>query len=205
MHVHHNLNLLLSLTSITSSHHAMCPLSTYHYTTQPHTSSSLMWEFTSKQYHAMAFPQLIGRWHTHDATHEELYSASLLTLFKSWNALADLDTLGISVQESLAVFLSSDGCACKDQVDNIKYVHSMGFLAIQIHLHHLFCFICYIPLSYNLLGTQWYIDGQNFETHEIRLEGENSITTQHELGAKKGCSWCSVKTEILKKSTEVNS
>jgi len=96
---------------------------------QLHTSSSLSpWEFTLEQYHTKAFPQLIGQWHAHDdATHEELYSASLLALFKTWKALADLDTPGILFQESLPMFLSSDGCAHKDQVDNIKYVHSMGF------------------------------------------------------------------------------
>jgi hypothetical protein len=88
---------------------------------QPYTLSSLsLWEFTSEQYHAKAFPQLIGQQHAHDATHEELYSASLLALFKTWKALADLDMPGILFQESLAMFLSSDSCAHKDQVENIK-------------------------------------------------------------------------------------
>ena len=83
-----------------------------------HTSSSLsLWGFKSEQYHAKAFPWLIGQWSTHDATHEELYSASLLVIFKPWKALADLDTPGISFQESLALFLFSDSCTHKDQVN----------------------------------------------------------------------------------------
>jgi len=85
---------------------------------QLHTSSSLsLWEFTSEQYHTKAFPPLIGQWCSHNnATHEELYSASLLALFKTWKALADLDMPGISFQESLAMFLSSDGCATKTRL-----------------------------------------------------------------------------------------
>jgi len=120
----------VSLTSITSSLHAVSPLSTYHYARWEHTSSSLsLWEFTPQQYHTKVFPWLIGHWHTQDATHEELYSASLLALFKPWKALADLDTPGMSFQDSLAAFLASDCCTCKDQVDNIRYIHSMVFLS----------------------------------------------------------------------------
>jgi len=40
---------------------------------------------------------------------------------------------GISFQESLAMFLSSDGCARKDQVDNIKYVQSSVILQFSFH------------------------------------------------------------------------
>jgi len=71
---------------------------------------------------------LIGHWHAQDAAHEELYSASLLALFKLWKALADLDTPGMSFQDSLATFLASDCCTCKDKVNNIRYIHSKGVL-----------------------------------------------------------------------------
>jgi len=151
--------------------HAISP-----YARRLHTLSSLsLWEFTSEQYHPKAFPWLIGQWYAHNATHEELYSACLLALFKPWKAPADLDMPGILFQESLAVFLSSDSCACKDQVNNIKYVHNMGFSAIQIHLLHWFSLICYIPSSYNIPHT---IDGINFETCETSLEAENSLPSQ---------------------------
>jgi hypothetical protein len=56
-----------------------------------------------------------------------------------------LDTLGILFQESLAVFLSSDGCACKDQVDNIKYVHSMGFWPYKyIYIIYFVLYVTYL-------------------------------------------------------------
>ena len=80
----------------------------------------------SQQYHTKAFPQLIGHWHAQDATHEELYSASLLALFKLWKALADLDTHGILFEVSLAVSLCSWPPTAA-QVDNIRYVQSTGF------------------------------------------------------------------------------
>jgi len=73
----------------------------------------------SQQYHTKAFPQLIGHWHAQDATHEELYSASLLALFKPWKALADLDTPGMLFQNSLATFLTSNCCTCKDKVNTL--------------------------------------------------------------------------------------
>jgi len=73
-----------------------------------------------------AVPRLIGHWHAQDPTHEEPYAASLLALFKPWKALADLDTPGMSFQDSLAVFLASNDCTCKDEVDNIRYIHRMG-------------------------------------------------------------------------------
>jgi hypothetical protein len=67
-------------------------------------------------------PHVVGRWRPHDDDDNELYCASLLTLFKPWRTWQDLKTS--SYADSLENFMDLDHEAAF-LISNMRYTHSV--------------------------------------------------------------------------------